>query len=153
MQTQIRRRITRRLIWICTVCLQHVLSKLKKNPYQSFAWKSTNPINNMGHSIRLKCAKHDEYHIHQPLQRDITYMIIVKNGLIVCKKNIVAVHLVYLWSQCHRYCLSKHYDRYMCHAHFYSKKLYVAELVTVSHPSSLISTILVCCQNWLSLCS
>ena len=32
----------------------------------------------MGHSIRLKWAKHDVYHIHQQLQRDIPYMIIVK---------------------------------------------------------------------------
>ena len=41
----------------------------------------------MGHSIRLKWAKHDVYHIHQPLQRDITYMIIVKNDLVVCKNQ------------------------------------------------------------------
>ena len=29
----------------------------------------------MGHSIRLKWAKHEVYHIHQPLQRDINLHI------------------------------------------------------------------------------
>ena len=46
--------------------------------------------------------------------------------------------------QCHRYCLSKQDDRRAAPIIF--KKLYVAELVTLSHPSSLISAILFCCQ-------
>ena len=68
----------------------------------------------MGHSIRLKWAKHDVYHIDQPLQRDITYMIIVKNDLVVCKNQSRRSSCVPVKSdQCHRYCLSKHYDRYI----------------------------------------
>ena len=69
----------------------------------------------MVHSIRLKCAKHDVCHIHQPLQRDIKYMIIiVKNGLIVRKNQSRRSSCVPVKSdQRRRYCLSKHYDRYI----------------------------------------
>ena len=104
----------------------------------------------MGHSIRLKLAKHDVYHIDQPLQRDIPYMIIVKNDLVVCKNQSRKSSCVPVKSdQCHHYCLSKQDDRYIRAAPILFKKLYVAELVTLSHPtcSSLISAILICCQN------
>ena len=68
----------------------------------------------MGHSIRLKWAKHDVYHIHQPLQRDISYMIIIKNDLVVCKNQSRRSSCVPVKSdQCHRYCLSKQDDRYI----------------------------------------
>ena len=73
-------------------------------------------------------------------------MIIVKTVLVVCKNQSLRSSCVPVKSdQYHSYCLSQHFDRYICATPIF-KTLYVAELVTVSHPSSLVSAILICCQ-------